>query len=137
MQEIMEMLQSVKTQSRAPERRACMTQLIRMAREARSVAVVQENFRAILRLLLENLADESGATRALVFGALTEMLRQERLIGSFQAFTELVMLKVLEAHRDPEKDVSVASMESVTNADSPGGARSRGLRGRHGRRPSA
>ena len=62
-------------------------------------------FRAILRLLLENLYDESGAIRALVFGVLTEMLKQERLIGDFQAFTELIILKVLEAHRDDEKDV--------------------------------
>ena len=64
-------------------------------------------FRNILRLLIENLSDEVGATRALVFGVLTEMLKQERLIPSFQAFTELIILKVLEAHRDEEKDVSV------------------------------
>jgi len=115
----METLQSVKTQSRAPERRTCMTQLIRMAREASSTSVVQEHFRAILRLLLENLSDESGATRALVFGVLTEMLRQEMLISSFQAFTELVMLKVLEAHRDPEKDVSgTFSVNSILNENS-------------------
>ena len=62
--------------------------------------------RNILRLLIENLSDEVGATRALVFGVLTEMLKQERLIDSFQAFTELIILKVLEAHRDEEKDVS-------------------------------
>ena len=40
------------------------------------------------------------------FGALTEMLKQESLIASFQGFTELIILKVLEAHRDEEKDVS-------------------------------
>ena len=64
------------------------------------------SFRNILRLLIENLSDEVGATRALVFGVLTEMLKQGRLIDSFQAFTELIILKVLEAHRDEEKDVS-------------------------------
>ncbi len=100
----METLQSVKTQTLAAERRTCMTQLIRMTREGRS-GVIQDNFRAVLRLLLENLSDESGATRALVFGVLTEMLKQEGLIPSFQAFTELIILKVLEAHRDEEKDV--------------------------------
>ena len=67
------------------------------------------SFRNILRLLIENLSDEVGATRALVFGVLTEMLKQDRLIDSFQAFTELIILKVLEAHRDEEKDVSPAS----------------------------
>ena len=55
---------------------------------------------------MENLSDEVGATRAMVFGALTEMLKQESLISSFQGFTELIILKVLEAHRDDEKDVS-------------------------------
>ena len=63
-------------------------------------------FRDVLRLLLENLSDEVGSTRAMVFGALTEMLKQESLISSFQGFTELIILKVLEAHRDDEKDVS-------------------------------
>ena len=59
-----------------------------------------------MRLLLENLSDEMGSTRALVFGVLTEMLKQDSLISSFQGFTELIILKVLEAHRDDEKDVS-------------------------------
>ena len=56
---------------------------------------------------MENLSDEVGSTRALVFGVLTEMLKQEPLISSFQGFTELVILKVLEAHRDDEKDVRI------------------------------
>ena len=67
-------------------------------------------FRDVLRLLLENLSDEVGSTRALVFGVLTEMLKQEPLISSFQGFTELVILKVLEAHRDDEKDVRIFSI---------------------------
>ena len=59
-----------------------------------------------------------GATRALVFGVLTEMLKQDRLIASFQAFTELIILKVLEAHRDEEKDVS----SSMLHKDLPCGS---------------
>ena len=35
------------------------------------------------------------------------MLKQNELISSFQSFTELIILKVLEAHRDTEKDVSL------------------------------
>ena len=50
--------------------------------------------------------DELGPTRALVFGVLTEMLKQEQLISCFQGYTELIILKVLESHRDAEKDVS-------------------------------
>ena len=50
--------------------------------------------------------DDIGATRALVFGVLTEMLKQDQLIACFQGYTELIILKVLESHRDAEKDVS-------------------------------
>ena len=74
-----------------------------------------------------------GATRALVFGVLSEMLKQDRLIGAFQAFTELIILKVLEAHRDEEKDVSAISksylkiinqrIEEMFNPDHPDGIR--------------
>merc|ERR1712001_443855 len=98
-------LQNIKSQSRSNERKACMTQLIRMSRDGQ-IGVIQDNFRTLLRLLLENLVDEIGATRALVFGVLTEMLKQEQLISCFQGYTELIILKVLESHRDPEKDVS-------------------------------
>lgn len=58
-------------------------------------------------MLLENLTDDVGATRALVFGVLTEMLKQPSLVNLFQSFTELIILKVLEAHKDGEKDVSI------------------------------
>jgi len=110
--EIIAVLQDVSTQS-TTERRTRMTQLIRMMRDGKT-AVIQEHFRNILRLLIENLSDEVGATRALVFGVLTEMLKQERLIPSFQAFTELIILKVLEAHRDEEKDVERAAEACAT-----------------------
>ena len=63
-----------------------------------------------MRLLLENLSDQVGSTRALVFGALTEMLKQESLISSFHGFCELIILKVLEAHRDEEKDVRIFAL---------------------------
>ncbi len=105
MDDICEELQNVKTHSRSTERRACMTQLIRLARDGHALAI-KEKFRDVLRLLLENLSDQVGSTRAMVFGALSEMLKHELLISSFQGFTELIILKVLEAHRDAEKDVS-------------------------------
>lgn len=106
MEDIMEILQSVKSGTKAAERRTCMTHLIRLTREG-TIKQIQDNFRTILRLLLENLLDDVGATRALVYGVLTEMLKHEALSQSFQAFTELIILKVLEAHRDQEKDVSI------------------------------
>ena len=81
-----------------------MSSIIRMVRSATTAPII-ENFRTVLRVLLENLEDTEGASRALVFGVLTEMLKQEALIGGFHAFTELIILKVLQAHKDPEKDV--------------------------------
>ena len=83
-----------------------MTSIIRMVR-AGNIGAITEHFRTVLRVLLENLDDAEGATRALVFGVLTEMLKQDNLISGFHAFTELIILKVLQAHKDPEKDVSI------------------------------
>ena len=71
----------------------------------------------MLRVLLENLDDAEGATRALVFGVLTEMLKQDNLISGFHAFTELIILKVLQAHKDPEKDVSDYDHDNNDNND--------------------
>lgn len=81
-----------------------MTSIIRIVRSG-SINSILENFRTLLRVLLENLEDNEGSSRALVFGVLTEMLKQDSLIGGFHAFTELIILKVLQAHKDPEKDV--------------------------------
>merc|ERR1719331_1343409 len=113
MQDIIDELHNVKTNTRSTERRACMTHLIRLTRDG-NPDIIKEKFRDVLRLLLENLSDEVGTTRAMVFGALTEMLKQESLIVSFQGFTELIILKVLEAHRDEEKDVERAAESCAT-----------------------
>merc|ERR1719319_1435549 len=86
-QEIITTLQEVKNNAMGSERRACMTKLIRLTRSAPEA--LQDNFRTVLRVVLENLDDDDGAPRALVFGVLTE----------------LVILKVLQAHKDKEKDV--------------------------------
>lgn len=51
------------------------------------------------------------------------MLKQDQLISCFQGYTELIILKVLESHRDPEKDVEraaegcAAAMAGVLPAD--------------------
>ena len=104
-QDIISTLQSVKTNSATAERKSSMTALIKIVRNPGSNAALHAQFRALLRVLLENLEDEEGAVRALVFGVLTEMLNQASLQSGFHGFTELVMLKVLQAHKDAEKDV--------------------------------
>ena len=103
--ELISTLQSVKTGGGGGERRQAMTSIIRMVRTG-NTGLLTDNFRTVLRVLLENLDDTEGASRALVFGVLTEMLKQEALISGFHQFTELIILKVLQAHKDPEKDVS-------------------------------
>jgi len=103
-QQIIATLQTVKSGTQGSERKSCMTQLIKIARGG-PYQSLQEQFRSVLRVLLENLEDEDGSTRSLVFGVLTEMLKQDCLQSGFQGFTELVILKVLQAHKDPEKDV--------------------------------
>jgi len=103
-QNIIHTLQTVKSGTQVTERKACMTQLIKIARNGSNPAL-QEQFRNVLRVLLENLEDDDGSTRALVFGVLTEMLKQDSLQQGFQGFTELIILKVLQAHKDSEKDV--------------------------------
>jgi CLIP-associating protein 1/2 len=94
----------VKVGDQGTERRQCMTQLIRMARSGSTAGLI-EHFRTVLRVLLENLEDPEGSSRALVFGVLTEMMKQDSLQPGFHGFTELVILKVLQAHKDQEKDV--------------------------------
>ena len=42
--DIIEELQNIKNQSRSNERKACMTQLIRMSRDGQ-ITVIQDNFR--------------------------------------------------------------------------------------------
>jgi len=116
-------LQTVKTGAGGSgDRRQAMTSIIRMVRTGNS-NIINDNFRTVLRVLLENLEDTEGASRALVFGVLTEMLKHDSLIAGFHAFTELIILKVLQAHKDPEKDVvraaeaCAATMAGVLPAD--------------------
>ena len=110
--ELISTLQSVKTGGGGGERRQAMTSIIRMVRTG-NTGLLTDNFRTVLRVLLENLDDTEGASRALVFGVLTEMLKQEALISGFHQFTELIILKVLQAHKDPEKDVSKSFFDVV------------------------
>ncbi|XP_063603567.1 CLIP-associating protein 2-like isoform X14 [Penaeus indicus] len=91
-------------EGRTAEKRAALTSLIRLARTG-STLVWNENFRAVLRLLLESLACDDGGQRALVLAVLTEMMRRSPLVHHFLSFSELIILRVLNAHADKEKEV--------------------------------
>ncbi|XP_076047968.1 CLIP-associating protein isoform X10 [Oratosquilla oratoria] len=95
---------SNKEEGRTTEKRAALNALIRLARSG-STLVWNENFRVVLRLLLENLVCDDGGQRALVFTVLTEMMRRCPLVQHFLNFSELIILRVLNAHADKEKEV--------------------------------
>lgn len=91
-------------EGRSVEKRNALTNLIRLARTG-STLVWNENFRAVLRLLLESLNCGDGGQRALVLAVLTEMMRRSPLVHHFLSFSELIILRVLNAHGDKEKEV--------------------------------
>ena len=100
-------------EGRAVEKRTALTNLIRLARTG-STLVWNENFRAVLRLLLESLNCGDSGQRALVLAVLTEMMRRSPLVHHFLSFSELIILRVLNAHADKEKEVHRAAVVSFT-----------------------
>ena len=92
--------------SSSTTRRAGLTALLRVCRDGKGEVLVSE-FRSILRMLVESLGDSAGSVRALVYGALGEMMQQQAIAPLFSNFTELVILKVLDGHKDTDKDVSI------------------------------
>ncbi|XP_076310026.1 CLIP-associating protein 1-B-like isoform X5 [Tachypleus tridentatus] len=81
---------------------------------ARLIRLVKENhpgwddhFRNVLRLLIETVADSDGSVRALAMRSLCELLKRQA--ERFHGFGELTILKILEAHKDSEKEVQRAA----------------------------
>ena len=91
-------------ENRSNEKQAALLSLIRLARTG-STLVWNDNFRGVLRLLLACLACEDAGQRTLVLSVLTEMMRRCPLVQHFLNFSELIILRVLKAHADKEKDV--------------------------------
>lgn len=90
--------------ARLAEKRAALSSLVRLARTG-STVVWNENFRGVLRLLLDKLGSEDSSVRVLVLGVLTEMMRRCPLVQHFLKFSELIILRVLKAHADKVRDV--------------------------------
>uniref|UniRef100_T1IXA2 TOG domain-containing protein n=1 Tax=Strigamia maritima TaxID=126957 RepID=T1IXA2_STRMM len=97
---------------RIEERKLALAHLSIFAKED-SAAVWDEHFKAVLRILLETLTKEKdGSVRALSLRILCDMLRKQT--SRFQGFAELTVLKILEAHKDAEKDVVRAAETCAT-----------------------
>ncbi|KDR12058.1 CLIP-associating protein 1 [Zootermopsis nevadensis] len=86
------------------ERKAVLMQLIRLIREC-STLVVMENFKTLLRVLLDQLTKPEGSVRALALTVLAEMLKKPSIGACFHNYTELLLLKVLQSHKDSSKEV--------------------------------
>ncbi|XP_075924187.1 CLIP-associating protein 2-like isoform X5 [Petromyzon marinus] len=96
---------------RPEERRAALRELQRAGREE-PAAAWEEHFKTVLLLLLETLADADHVTRSLALRVLSEFLRRQPTC--FRKYAELTIMKVLEAHRDPHKEVCRAAEETAS-----------------------
>ncbi|XP_069703536.1 CLIP-associating protein 1 isoform X4 [Periplaneta americana] len=86
------------------ERKAALVQLMRLVREGSTLAV-REHFKTLLRVLLDQLTRPEGSVRALVLGTLAEMFKKPSMGDCFHNYVELLVLKVLQSHKDGSKEV--------------------------------
>ncbi|XP_052685932.1 CLIP-associating protein 1-like isoform X1 [Crassostrea angulata] len=84
------------------ERKDAMLSLIKMTREG-NFNFWDEHFKTILFVLLETLGDTNGHIRALALRVLREILKNQP--SRFKDYTELTILRILEAHKDTEREV--------------------------------
>ncbi|XP_063160189.1 CLIP-associating protein 2 isoform X16 [Candoia aspera] len=96
---------------RAEERKAALYELMKLTQEE-SFGVWDEHFKTILLLLLETLGDKEHAIRALALKVLREILRHQP--ARFRNYAELTIMKTLEAHKDPHKEVVRSAEEAAT-----------------------
>jgi len=62
--------------------------------------------RLLLRVLLEQLGSSDANVRGQVLQVLTEMFKKSSLATSFTNYVELLVLRILQCHKDSVKDVS-------------------------------
>ncbi|XP_046480774.1 CLIP-associating protein 1-A isoform X2 [Neodiprion pinetum] len=79
------------------------------------VPYLKDNFRKLLRSLLENLGSPHKQVQIEVLQVLTELLKCPELTESFSKFIELIVLKVLQAHKfdDPNSEASSGSSRAL------------------------
>lgn len=82
-----------------------LKQLTNLIRETNCVAVTN-HFKRLLRILLMELGSGDSETKALVLSALTEMMKKRSLSHQFESYTELLVLRVVGACSDVNKEVA-------------------------------
>ncbi|XP_038623163.1 CLIP-associating protein 2 isoform X34 [Tachyglossus aculeatus] len=96
---------------RVEERKAALFELMKLTQEE-AFGVWDEHFKTILLLLLETLGDKEHAIRALALKVLREILRNQP--ARFKNYAELTIMKTLEAHKDPHKEVVRSAEEAAS-----------------------
>ncbi|XP_029977092.1 CLIP-associating protein 2 isoform X19 [Salarias fasciatus] len=95
---------------RTDERKAALCELLKLIRE-NTLQVWDEHFKTILLLLLETMADGEHVIRTLALRVLREILSKQP--WRFKNYAELTIMKALEAHKDPHKEVVRAAEETA------------------------
>ncbi|XP_008831635.1 CLIP-associating protein 2 isoform X14 [Nannospalax galili] len=95
---------------RIEERKIALYELMKLTQEE-SFSVWDEHFKTILLLLLETLGDKEPTIRALALKVLKEILRHQP--ARFKNYAELTVMKTLEAHKDPHKEVVRSAEEAA------------------------
>ncbi|XP_029588202.1 CLIP-associating protein 2 isoform X16 [Salmo trutta] len=96
---------------RVEERKAALCELLKLIRENTLQVSWDEHFKTILLLLLETLGDREHVIRALALRVLREILSRQP--WRFKNYAELTIMKALEAHKDPHKEVVRAAEETA------------------------
>ncbi|XP_034455437.1 CLIP-associating protein 2 isoform X34 [Hippoglossus hippoglossus] len=95
---------------RIEERKAALCELLKLIRE-NTLQVWDEHFKTILLLLLETMGDREHGIRTLALRVLREILCKQP--WRFKNYAELTIMKALESHKDPHKEVVRAAEETA------------------------
>ncbi|XP_078449154.1 CLIP-associating protein 1-A-like isoform X8 [Lampetra planeri] len=96
--------------SRGEERRTALLELLKLARED-ALGTRDESFKAVLVTLLDTLKDADYTVRTLALRVLREIVRNRP--DPFKNYAELTIIRSLEAHKDPHKEVVRAAEETA------------------------
>uniref|UniRef100_A0A5S6QS55 TOG domain-containing protein n=1 Tax=Trichuris muris TaxID=70415 RepID=A0A5S6QS55_TRIMR len=96
---------------RSLERKQAMSKLKFISRDG-SFTLWDEHFKSVLVILLETLGDNDPEVRAYALPVLKEICtRQPQRI---RGYAEVTILKLLDAHKDPERDVARSAEDCAT-----------------------
>ncbi|XP_068894094.1 CLIP-associating protein 1-A isoform X5 [Tenebrio molitor] len=96
------------------EKRLLLAQLIDMIKQGQTESIIQ-NFKKLLRLLIDNLNEKDTNTQVTVLEILSAIFQSKEMKDCWCNFVELLTLRVLNAHCDEKREV-VKMAESTAAA---------------------